>query len=83
MSIVECNESGVPPLPAEDAANPSYALDVCDGVTVLRLVGDGEPAWKNPDPAERVKAFLEFAESPRPPAPDIPLEYLDREHIYD
>jgi len=83
MSIVETHESGMPPAPVGNTPSLTYVLDVCDGLTVMRLVEAGEPAWKNPDPVERVKAFLEFAESPRPPAPDIPLEYLDREHIYD
>jgi hypothetical protein len=86
MSIVELSDDGALHVPAEllVSAKPhtKYQLDVYGDVIVLRPAGKDEPIWMNPDPEKRLKAFREYAESPRPPAPDIPLEFLDREHIY-
>ena len=86
MSIVERGDDGtlhvpVDSLPAETPCI-DYVLDVYGGLTVLRPADDPEPIWKNPDVAKRVEDFLKYADMPRPPAPDIPLEFLDREHLY-
>jgi hypothetical protein len=86
MSTVEIGDGGTLHVPADSlpAEKPraEYVLDVYGDVTVLRPADDLEPIWKNPDPAKRVESFLRWAETPRPPSPDIPLEFLDREHIY-
>ena len=83
MSIVEIDKSSSSFAASDVPPSLNYMLDVCGGLTVLRLVEAGEPAWKNLDPAQRAEEFLRWANEPRPPAPDIPLEFLDREHIYD
>jgi hypothetical protein len=87
MSIVEIGDDGGLYLPAqppaEEKPHSEFVLDVHNGLIVLRPADDPEPIWKNPNPAKRVESFLRWAETPRPPAPDIPLEFLDREHIYD
>jgi hypothetical protein len=83
MSIAEISESGTSTARAEGEPSLTYVLDVCDDLTVLRLVEAGEPAWKNPDPAKRAEAILRWANDPRPPAPDIPIEFLSREYLYD
>ena len=86
MSIVEIGDDGVLHVPADllTGAKPhtKYVLDVCGNLIVLRPADDPEPIWKNPDPVQRAESFIRWAETPRPPAPDIPLEFLDREHIY-
>ncbi len=86
MSIVETGDDGALHLPAEllTAATPhtKYVLDVYDDLIVLRPADGPEPMWKNPDPAKRAEEFLKYADLPRPPAPDIPLEFLDREYLY-
>jgi len=83
MSIAEINQSGSSTASAGGEPSLTYVLDVCDGITVLRLVEAGEPAWKNPDPVKRAEAILRWANEPRPPAPDIPIEFLSREYFYD
>jgi hypothetical protein len=87
MATVEIGSDSVLHIPAEMLAGvkprSKFALDVYGDIIVLRPVEDRKPAWKKPDPAKRVESFLKWANTPRPPAPDIPIEYLDREHIYD
>jgi hypothetical protein len=87
MSTAETGDDSALHVPAEilPAEEPpiEYVLDVCGSLTVLRPANNPNPSWKNPDPAARAESFLRWAETPRPPAPDIPLEFLDREHIYD
>ncbi len=87
MSIVEISDDGALHVPAELLAgakpHAKYELDVCGDTIVLRPAVPEEPHCKYPNPAERAEAFLRWANEPRPPAPDIPLEFLDREHIYD
>ncbi len=87
MSIVESGDDGALHVPAEllTVAKPhtKYVLDVYDDLIVLRPTDGTGPLWRNMDPAQRAEEFKRWADTPRPPAPDIPLEFLDREHIYD
>jgi hypothetical protein len=87
MSIAETGDDGALHVPADSLPTEKprieYVLDDHGGLTVLRPADDPEPIWKNPDVAKRVESFLRWAETPRPPAPDIPLEFLDREYVYD
>ncbi len=87
MSVVEHGDEGALHVPADSLPTEEprieYVLDDYNGLTVLRPADNPEPIWKNPDPAKRAESFRRFAALPRPPAPDIPLEFLDREHIYD
>jgi hypothetical protein len=86
MSIVEIGDDGALHVPAEflTAAKPhaKFVLDVYGDLIVLRPADGPEPSWKNPDPVKRAEDFLKYADLPRPPAPDIPLEFLDREYLY-
>ncbi len=87
MSIVEIGDDGALHVSADLLAgakpHAKYVLDVFGDLIVLRPAEELEPIWKNPDPVQRAEAFRRYAELPRPPAPDIPLEFLDREHLYD
>ena len=87
MSIVEVGDDGALHVPAAfllgTKPHAKFALDVCGDLIVLRPVDAKEPLWKTLSPEQRAAEFLEFAEMPRPPAPDIPIEFLDREHIYE
>lgn len=86
MSIIEHGDEGALHVPADSLPTEKprieYVLDVCGGLTVLRLADNPEPMWKNPNPAERgvISTLCRIAPSART---DIPLEFLDREHIYD
>ena len=86
MSIIEHGDEGALHVPADSLPTEKprieYVLDVYGDLIVLRPADDPEPIWKNPDPAKRVESFLEWANMPRPPAPDIPLEFFDREYLY-
>lgn len=86
MSIVEISDDGALHVPAEllVGAKPhaKYELEVRGDQIVLRPTDAEKPLWEIADPAERAEAFRRWANQPRPPAPDIPLEYLDREYIY-
>ena len=87
MSIVDHGDEGVLHVPVDSLPTETprieYVLDDYNGLTVLRPADDPEPIWKNPDVAKRVESFLRYAELPRPPAPDVPLEFFDREYLYD
>jgi hypothetical protein len=87
MSVVEHSDGGTVPvptgLPPSEGSRTGFVLDVCDGLTVLRPADNPEPIWKNPDPVKRVESFLQWTKMPRPPAPDIPLEFFDRDYLYD
>jgi hypothetical protein len=87
MSVVDHSDEGVLHVPTDSLLSENapleYVLDDCDGVTVLRPADDPEPIWKNPDPAKRAEEFRRYAELPRPPAPDVPLEFFDRQYLYD
>jgi hypothetical protein len=87
MSIVEIGDDGALHVPADLLAgarpHAKFVLDVKGELIVLRPAESIEPIWENPDPTQRAEEFRRYAELPRPSAPDIPLEYLDREHLYD
>ena len=87
MSIVEVSDDGALHVPAQllTGAKPhtKYELDVHGETIVLRPVDTEKPLWEILDPVQRAEAFRRWTNEPRPPAPDIPLEFLDREHIYD
>jgi hypothetical protein len=86
MSIIEVGDDGSLRVPGELLAgakpHTKYALDVSGDAIVLRPAESDKPLWEIADPLERAEVFRRWANQPRPPAPDIPLEYLDREYIY-
>ncbi len=86
MSIIEIGDDGALHLPASmltgTKPHAKYELDLHGDTIVLRPADSERPLWEIADPAERAETFRRWANQPRPPAPDIPLEYLDREHIY-
>ena len=87
MSIVEISDDGALHLPADllTGAKPhtKYKLDVYGDTILLRPADAEQPLWEIRDPIERAEAFRRWANEPRPPAPDIPLEFFDREYVYD
>jgi hypothetical protein len=87
MSVVDHSDEGVLHVPIDslpsEKSRIEYVLDDYGGLTVLRPADDPEPIWKIPDPVKWAEEFLRWANEPRPPAPDIPLEFLDREYLYD
>jgi len=87
MSILEIGDDGVLHVPADLLAgakpHAKYVLDVFGELIVLRPLEQSDLVWKNPDPAQRAEAFRRYAELPRPPAPDVPIEFFDREYLYD
>jgi hypothetical protein len=86
MSIVEIGDDGALHVPASflTGAQPrtKHKLDVYGDTIILRRADTEMPLWEIADPVERAEAFRRWANQPRPPAPDIALEYLGREYIY-
>lgn len=86
MATIEVNGNGDLVLPAEVlgsvAPHAQFEVQVSQGTVILVPVNVGEtPLWER-SPEEQVKSFLEWANTPRPPAPEIPLEALRRENLY-
>ena len=50
---------------------------------VLRAVDRGGAFWQRSTTSQRVKAIQEGAEADCPPAPDLTLEMMSRESIYE
>ena len=89
--ILETDESGSLRLPAETLGHPrprSRYIVEADGVTLVVRPEANEQGqfpsskFQQRSPEERVKAFLEWVNMPRPPVPHIPLEALRRENLY-
>ena len=87
MATLETNDDGGLHLPAEliGAAKPhaKFELEVFGDVLVLRPADKDRPFWQRTTKKEWLKAFQQWAEAPRPPTPDISLESMRRENIYD
>ena len=87
MAIVERGKDGglyVPPDLLRQF-QPHAAFEVqadADGL-VLRTVDRGRAFWQRSTVAERVKAIREWAEADLPSAPDLTLDMMSRETIYD
>ncbi len=87
MAMLEANDDGGLNLPAEliGAVKPhaKFELEVLGDVLVLRPADKDKPFWQRATPQQRAEKFRQWAESPRPTAPDISLESLRRENLYD
>lgn len=86
MTIVEKDSKGGLYVPAELVSQfepRAFEVEAVGDELVLRPVDEGRAFWERSTPEERVRAFLEWAEADRPPAPDLSDEMLSREYIYD
>ena len=87
MAIVERSDDGglyVPPELLRDF-QPHAAFEVQTGgdSVVLRSIDRGSAFWQRSTYSQRVEAIKEWAEADRPSAPDLSLEMMSRETIYD
>jgi hypothetical protein len=87
VAMLEANDDGGLSLPAEliGAVKPhaKFELDVVGNVLILRPAEKKRPFWQTASKEEWIKAFRQWAGSPRPPTPEISLESLRRENLYD
>ncbi len=87
MAIVERGDDGGLYVPSEllRQFQPHAAFEIqtqADSL-VLRAVDRGRAFWHGATTAQRVKAIQDWAEAERPPAPDLTIEMMSRETIYE
>lgn len=87
-NIVEADEHGAiylsPDVIGNVASHTQFIVEIQNGTLVLRPVSVSVPPfWSRSTPAERAKAFMQWAMMERPAAPDIPEEALRRECMYE
>lgn len=87
MPILEVSDDGILHVPSEmlpgGKPHSQYALEYVGKVALLRPAGSDQPVPQQATPAERVEAFERWLNAPRPEAPDLPIEALSRESVYD
>ena len=87
MAIVERGNDGGLYVPAELLGDfqPHAAFEVKTehDSLVIRAIDRGQAFWRRSTTAERVKAIREWTEADRPPAPDLTLEMMSRETMYE
>jgi hypothetical protein len=87
MAMLETNDDGGLNLPPEliGAVKPhtKFEVEVVGDVLILRPAGKERPFWQRATPKQRAEMFRKWAELPRPATPDISLENLRRENLYD
>ena len=87
MAILEANDEGglyLPPEAMGDAQpHMKFWLEKTGGMLVLVPESEEGPSWQQATPEEWVRSFRQWAEAPRPAAPEIPIEALRRENLYD
>ena len=87
MAIVERGDDGglyVPPdLLRQFQPHVAFEVQSGTGSLVLRAIDRGRAFWQRSTTAQRVKAVQEWAEAERPSAPDLTLEMMSRETIYE
>ncbi|MGW8256790.1 MAG: hypothetical protein ACWGMZ_04825 [Thermoguttaceae bacterium] len=87
MATLETNDDGGLTLPAEllGAAKPhaKFELEVLGDILILRPADKNKPFWQRATPQQRAEMFRQWAEAPRPPVPELSLESLRRENLYD
>jgi hypothetical protein len=87
MATVETNDDGSLNLPSNLTGvvkpHTKFELEVVGDILVLRPADKERPFWQRATREQRVEAFQRWAESPSPPAPDLPDEMLRRENFYD
>ena len=84
--VVEFNEEGTLRLPPEviEQVKPHkrFAVEVDNGTLILRPETKEQPFWATATPEEWVKEFRQWVASHKD-GPNLPLEALSRESIYD
>lgn len=84
--IVEIDEDGMLPLPAEvlEQVKPNrcFVIEVTNGTLVLRPEPGARPLWATATPEERAKEIRRWVARHKG-GPGLPLEALSRETIYD
>ncbi|MGA2797646.1 MAG: hypothetical protein ABSE63_08720 [Thermoguttaceae bacterium] len=87
VATLEANDDGglnLPPELMRDAKpHAKFELEVLGDMLILRPAGKNQPFWQKATAQQRAEMFRQWAESPRPPTPDISLESLRRENMYD
>jgi hypothetical protein len=87
MAVLETNDQGTLNLPAEliGGAPPhaKFELEVVGDILMLRPAENDRPFWRQATRQQRVETFRRWADSSRPPAPDLTDESLRRENFYD
>jgi hypothetical protein len=84
--IVEVTEEGAIQLPPEmlETVKPHtrFVVEMQNGTLILRPETKAQPFWATATPEEWVKDFRQWVESHKD-GPNLPLEALSRETIYD
>lgn len=87
MATLETNDEGGLNLPAEllGAVKPhaKFELEKLGDMLILRPADQERPFWQRTNKKEWLEEFQKWTEAPRPPVPDISLESLRRENMYD
>jgi hypothetical protein len=87
MAIVERGDDGglyVPPdLLRQFQPRAAFEIESDADSIVLRAIDQGRAFWQRSSTEERIKAIHEWAEADRPSAPDLTLEMMSRDSIYD
>ncbi len=87
MAIVERGEDGglyVPPdLLHQFQPHAAFEIQTGADALVLRAIDRGRAFWQRSSTAQRVKAIRDWTEAERPSAPDLTLEMMSRETIYE
>jgi hypothetical protein len=87
MAIVERGDDGglyVPPdFLRQFQPRAKFEIESAADSIVLRAVDQGRAFWQRSTIAERIKAIQEWAEADRPSAPDLTLEMMSRDSIYE
>ena len=87
MATLETNDDGGLRLPPEliGGVRPhaKFELEVLGDTLILRPADKNQPFWRRASRQEWIEEFKRWAEAPRPPTPQISLESLRRENMYD
>ncbi len=87
VATLETSDDGGLHLPPEliGAVRPHarFELEVLGDVLLLWPADRDRPFWRRATRQQRADAFKRWAETPRPPTPDLPDESLRRENLYD
>ena len=87
MAIVERGEDGGLYVPADllRQFQPHTAFEIHADANslVLRAIDRGRAFWQRSTAVERVRAIREWADADRPSAPDLTLDMMSRETIYE